>query len=185
MHLRNIQSKIYELRGVRVMLDFDLAELYQTATKRLKEAVRRHIKRFPSDFMFELTKEEFEEIKPQINLRTHIATSKRGGLRYMPFAFTEHGVTMLASILNSDKAIDMNIAIVRAFIGLKQLSIELKDFMQQLKILREELHYRIDMHDAQLNQIYEAIENMLDDQCNQKAKQLDWANRERIGFKKG
>ena len=184
MNLTIIQSRIYEVRCVRVMLDFDLAEIYQTETKRLKEAVRRHIKRFPSDFMFELTKEEFEATSYEKNLRTQNATSKRGGSRYMPFAFTEHGVTMLASVLNSDKAIEMNIAIVRAFIGLKQLSIEQKDFMQQLQILREELHQCIDIHDAQLNQIYEAIENMLDDQGDKKAKELEWKNRERIGFKK-
>ncbi len=92
------------------MLDFDLAALYEVETKRLKEAVRRNINRFPSDFMFELDKQEF------INLRSQIASSsltKHGGLRYLPFAFTEHGVTMLSSILNSEKAIEINISIVR------------------------------------------------------------------------
>lgn len=178
MNITIIQSRIYEIRGVKIMLDFDLAELYHTETKRLKEAVRRNKKRFPPDFMFELTKEEFED------LRTQFATSKRGGTRYMPFAFTEHGVSMLASVLNSDKAIDMNIAIVRAFIALKQLVIEHNDFMEQLKKLREELHQRIDVHDIQLNQIYEAIENMLDEQTEKKDKKDNWEDRERIGFKK-
>lgn len=184
MKLTIIQSRIYEVRGVKVMLDFDLAELYQTETKRLKEAVRRNSKRFPPDFMFELTKDEFEATSDEKNLRTQNAASKRGGVRYMPFAFTEHGVTMLASVLNSDKAIEMNIAIVRAFIGLKQLGIQQKDFMKQLQMLRKELHQRIDVHDAQLNQIYEAIENMLDEQSDKKVKELEWENRERIGFKK-
>ena len=91
MSIEVIQNKIYEVRGQRVMLDFDLAELYQTETKYLKRAVRQNIKKFPVDFMFELNKNEFE------TLRCNFSTSKRGGTRYMPFAFTEHGVTMLAS----------------------------------------------------------------------------------------
>ena len=117
MELSPIQNKIYEIRGQRVMFDFDLAELYGTETKRLKEAVRRNIKRFPSpDFMFELTKTEYD------NLRTQFATSnKRGGVRYMPFAFSEHGVSMLSSVLNSDIAIEINISIIRAFIAVRQL----------------------------------------------------------------
>lgn len=114
--LQLIQSKIYEVRGQKVMLDFDLAEMYGTETKRLKEAVRRNIKRFPSDFMFELTREEYS------SLRTQFATSKsRGGTRYMPFAFTEHGVAQLSSVLNSDVAIEINIQIIRAFIAIRQL----------------------------------------------------------------
>ena len=94
MSVEVIQNKIYEVRQQRVMLDFDLAELYQTETKYLKRAVRQNIKKFPPDFMFELNKTEFE------TLRCNFSTSKRGGTRYMPFAFTEHGVTMLASVLN-------------------------------------------------------------------------------------
>ena len=101
--LQIIQSKIYEIRGQRVMLDFDLAELYGTETKYLKRTVKNNMKRFPSDFMFELTKEEFN------NLRCNFITSKRGGIRYMPFAFTEHGVAQLSSVLNSDVAIEVNI----------------------------------------------------------------------------
>lgn len=177
MNITVIQQKIYEIRGVRVMLDFDLAVLYQTETKRLKEAVRRNIRRFPDDFMFELSKDEYE------SLRSQIATSKRGGTRYMPFAFTEHGVSMLASVLNSDKAIDMNIAIVRAFIALKQLVATQNDFMEQLQSLKKELHDRIDAHDIQLNQIYEAIENMLDEQVEKQSKTAHWEHRQRIGFK--
>ena len=155
------------------MLDFDLAELYGIETKRLKEAVRRNKKRFPADFMFELTKKEWT------NLRTQIATSSWGGSRYMPFAFTEHGVTMLASVLNSPRAIKMNIAIVRAFISLKQLAIEDKDFAEKLEELRKELHERIGEHDIQLASIYDAIENLLDE----KSEQKNWKDRDRIGFK--
>lgn len=156
------------------MLDFDLAELYGVETKRLKEAVRRNKKRFPPDFMFELTKKEW------INLRSQIASSSWGGLRYMPFAFTEHGVTMLASILNTDKAVKMSIAVVRAFISLKQVAILHKDLAVQLAELRNELHERIGEHDTQLAAIYDAIENLLDDKTEKKS----WEERERIGFKK-
>lgn len=177
MNITLIQNKIYEIRGQRVMLDLDLAELYQIENKRLKEAVRRNIKRFPADFMFQLTKAEYN------NLRSQFATSSWGGTRYMPFAFTEHGVAMLAAVLHSDKAIDMNIMIVCAFIALKQLAIEQKDLMQKLEEVRTELHQRIDVHDAQLGQIYEAIESMLDDQANKKEKEEAWKSRNRIGFK--
>lgn len=116
MELTIIHDKIYEIGGQRVMLDFDLAEMYETETKRLKEAVRRNPDRFPVDFMFELSNEEF------ISLRTQIATLENLGRgkhsKYLPFAFTEQGVAMLASVLNSAKAIQINIQIVRAFIVL-------------------------------------------------------------------
>ena len=97
-----IQSKIHEIRGLKVMLDFDLAEMYEVETKRLKEAVKRNAKRFPHDFMFILTQKEFQGLRPQF------ATSKRGGTRYMPYAFTEQGVAMLSSVLNSEKAVSVN-----------------------------------------------------------------------------
>ena len=112
--LELIQSKIYEIRGQKVMLDRDLAELYQVETRVLNQAVKRNIDRFPEDFMFRLTKEEC--------LRSQIVTSnQRGGTRYMPFAFTEQGVAMLSSILNSEVAIEINISIMRAFIAVRQL----------------------------------------------------------------
>jgi phage regulator Rha-like protein len=174
MKVKIIQQKIFDVRGKKIMLDFDLAELYGVETKRLKEAVRRNKKRFPPDFMFELTKKEW------INLRSQIASSSWGGLRYMPFAFTEHGVTMLASILNTDKAVKMSIAVVRAFITLKQVTILHKDLAAQLAELRNELHERIGEHDTQLAAIYDAIENLLDDKTEKKS----WEERERIGFKK-
>ena len=130
MELQVIQNKIYEIRGQKVMLDFDLAELYGSETKRLKEAVRRNLKRFPCDFMFELTKEEFE--------------SKRGGTRYMPFAFTEQGVAMLSSVLNSEAAIEINISIMRAFVTVRQYlssvnsaTKEIEELKQRMKMLEE------------------------------------------------
>ncbi len=110
----SIQNKIYIIRNQRVMLDFDLAELYVVETKRLKEAVRRNISRFPNDFMFELNDDEWKI------LRTQFATSSWGGIRYAPFAFTEQGVAMLASVLKSETAIQINIAIVRAFVAIRQ-----------------------------------------------------------------
>src|SRR5260221_5892639 len=121
--IKSIQNRIYEIRGERVMLDRDLAALYETETKALNLAVKRNIKRFPKDFMFQLTKEEFENLRFQFEtsksvnpLRLQNETSKgSGGTRYLPYAFTEQGVAMLSGILNSAKAISMNIAIMRTF----------------------------------------------------------------------
>ena len=115
--IAGIESKIYLIRGEKVMLDYDLAELYQVPTKRLKEQVKRNQSRFPSDFMFQLTENEGEFLKSQF------ATSKprRGGNRVLPVAFTEHGIAMLSSVLNSERAIEVNIAVIRSFIRLRQV----------------------------------------------------------------
>ncbi len=112
-----IQNKIYEIRGQRVMLDFDLAHLYQVETKVLKQAVRRNSQRFPADFMFEISVDEYNSLKT--SLRSQIVTSNKGGVRYMPFAFTEMGVAMLSSVLRSETAILANIAIMRAFVAMR------------------------------------------------------------------
>ena len=127
MDLQIIRNKIYELRGHKVILDFDLAEMYEVETKVLKQAVRRNIKRFPSDFMFELRKTELD------SLRSHFVTSKRGGLRYMPFAFTQHRVAMLSSVLNNTKAIEVNITIIRAFVLFRQHLTDFKSLQIQIK----------------------------------------------------
>ena len=182
--IQSIQNRIYEIRGERVMLDRDLATLYETETKRLKETVNRNIKRFPKDFMFQFTKEEWEGLRFQFEtlektdnpLRTQIATSNRGGTRYLPYAFTEQGVAMLSGILNSERAINMNIAIMRAFVEVRRVLLTQNDLKEQMKELKE----RIGGHDAQLNQIYDALENLLDE----KAAQRKWDERARIGFKK-
>jgi ORF6N domain len=183
--IRSIQNRIYELRGERVILDRDLAALYETETKALNLAVKRNSKRFPEDFMFQLTKDEFDALRFQIEtleksdkpLRLQNETSKgRGGTRYLPYAFTEQGVAMLSGILNSDKAITMNIAIMRAFVEVRRVLLQQNDLKQQLKEIRERLGER----DVQLNQIYDAMENLLDE----KAAQRKWEERERIGFKK-
>ena len=117
--LQTIQRKIYEIRGQRVMLDRDLAEMYQVTTGNLNKAVQRNIKRFPLDFMFQLTKEEFEELKA--NLIFQNGRSNWGGTRKFPYAFTEQGLAMLSGILNSDIAIQVNINIMRAFVAMRQL----------------------------------------------------------------
>ncbi len=170
MQLQVIQNKIYEVRDQKIMFDFDLAELYAVETRVLNQAVKRNIDRFPKDFMFQLTKKEWDD------LRSQFKTPAWGGSRTLPFVFTEHGVTMLASVLKSRKAIKMNIAIVRAFIALKKFAIDYKEFADQMHLLRQ----RIGEHDTQLNQIYDAIENILEEKTEKKT----WEDRERIGFKK-
>lgn len=127
MELQLIQNKIYEIRGQRVMLDFDLAEMYEVETRVLNQAVKRNIKRFPSVFMFQLTNKEFD------NLMSQIVISSWGGVRKLPYAFTEHGVTMLASVLRSERAIDINIQIVRAFILLRQYALGYAELNQKLE----------------------------------------------------
>jgi phage regulator Rha-like protein len=180
-----IKNRIYEIRGERIMLDKDLAILYETETKALNLAVKRNIKRFPEDFMFQLTKEEFENLRFQIetsnnqvkSLKLQNETSKgRGGTRYLPYAFTEQGVAMLSGILSSDRAINMNIAIMRAFVEIRRITLRQADLKEQL----QEIKQRLGEHDAQLNSIYDAMENLLDE----KATQKKWEDRERIGFKK-
>jgi hypothetical protein len=124
-------SKIYIIRGHKVMLDRDLAELYQVETKRLNEQVKRNLKRFPLDFMFQLTENE------DLGLRSQIATSKkgRGGQRYLPMVFTEHGVLMLSSVLSSEKAIEVNIQIMRIFTKIRQILIDNTDIQLALERL--------------------------------------------------
>lgn len=118
-NLQSIQSKIHEIRGQKVMLDRDLAALYQVTTGNLNKAVQRNIKRFPQDFMFQLTKEEFDELKTDLIFQNGI--SNWGGTRKPPYAFTEQGLAMLSGILNSDTAINVNISIMRAFVAIRQM----------------------------------------------------------------
>ena len=135
--VETITSKIHAVRSVKVMLESDLADLYEVETSQLKRAVRRNIDRFPSDFMFELTKEEFEDLRCQ----TGISKKGRGGARYMQMAFTEQGVAMLSSVLNSKRAIQVNIQIMRIFTKIRQLilgNVELKHDLDELKQQTEE-----------------------------------------------
>lgn len=149
------------------MLDFDLAELYEVETKNLNLAVKRNLKRFPSDFMFQLNNPEWK------SLRLQIETSKgRGGTRYLPYAFTEQGVAMLSGILNSEKAIDVNISIMRAFVFMRQYALTHKDLTEKLQELENK-------YDKQFKDVYEAI-NFLLQKDNQETEQKQ---RKRIGFK--
>jgi phage regulator Rha-like protein len=180
--IQSIQNRIYEVRGHRVMLDRDLAGLYETETKRITEAVKRNSRRFPADFMFRLTLMEWRTLRSQFATSNAETTSGiespsdlKGGTRYLPYAFTEHGVAMLSGVLNSDKAIQMNLAIIRSFIEMRNLTIANTDWKEQLRELKD----RIGEHDAQLNQIYDALENLLDE----KAAERKWDDRQRIGFR--
>jgi hypothetical protein len=172
MQLTIIQRRIYEIRGQKVMLDFDLAELYQVGTKTINQAVKRNKAKFPRDFIFRLTKKEWLAMRSQIVTASQI----KRNINITPFAFTEHGIGMLASVLSSKKAVKMNIAIVRAFIALRQFALSYKDLAEEIKLIR----LTVKSHREQINQIYDAIENML----QEKAQKKSWEERERIGFKK-
>ena len=151
-----IQNLIYEIRGLKVMLDSDLATLYQVQTKVLNQTVKRNLKRFPADFMFQLTKEEF------LNLKSQFVTSSWGGVRKMPFVFTEQGVAMLSGLLNSDIAIAVNIKIMRAFVQIRKLSIEHKDLQEQIYEIKQYfLQYAKD-NNKEIDKINEAINLLMD-----------------------
>jgi len=149
-----IERKIYLIRGHKVMLDSELARLYGIRTKNLNKAVRRNIERFPKDFMFQLTPDEFK------SLRFQIGTSKgrKGGRRYLPLVFTEQGVAMLSSVLQSRRAIQVNIAIMRVFVKLKQILSTHKDFVYKLN----ELERKIEKHDVEIQNIFEAIRQLME-----------------------
>jgi ORF6N domain len=131
LELQLIQNKIYELRGQKIMLDFDLAILYETETRILKQAVRRNMYRFPDDFMFELTKEEYNSLTSQIVILKNKGRGQH--IKYLPFAFTEQGVAMLSSVLNSKKAIRVNIIIIRAFVLFRQHLSDYNNLQIQIK----------------------------------------------------
>jgi len=144
-----IESKIFILRGKRIMLDQDLAKLYQVETKALKRAVKRNIYRFPLDFAFQLTSEELK------NLRRQFGTSSWGGQRYLPYAFTENGVAMLSSVLNSRRAVEVNIQIMRAFTRMREFL--LAQFSLKRKIAALEKKY-----DAQFKSVFDAIKALME-----------------------
>ncbi len=194
MQLQVIQNKIYEVRGQKVMLDFDLAELYYVETKVFNQAVKRNIESFPAEFMFQLTRTEWRLMRSQIvtsypqdidnqidgSSQNVMMTQRKRRKDLLPYAFTEHGVTMLASVLKSPVARKMNIAIIKAFIAMRKMVIQYAEVIKVIDDLKE----RIDGHDAQLNQIYDALENMLDRKIEEENKLKEWSERERIGFKK-
>jgi hypothetical protein len=166
-----IMSKIYLIRGQKVMLDRDLADLYEIETKQLKRAVRRNMDRFPDDFMFELSKGELAGWRHQFGT----SSSETMGLRVPPFAFTEYGVVMLASVLNSDKAIKVNLQIVRIFIRMREIMISNKEILFRL----ERMEHNIANHDTQIISILDYMGQLEE----VKQEELDQKNRKRIGFK--
>ena len=153
----SISSRIYFIRGQRVMIDRDLAELYGVETKRLKEQVRRNISRFPEDFMFVLTNQEVR------NMRSQIATSCWGGTRYIPMVFTEQGVAMLSSVLNSDRAIQVNIQIMRTFTRLREMLVGHKDLQKKIEDMEAK-------YDEQFRVVFEAIKQLISEDDQPKRK---------------
>lgn len=175
-----IERKIYLIRGNKVMIDVDLAELYDVPTKRFNQQVRRNLKRFPEDFMFRLTKDEAEALRSQFatskpspgSLRSQIATSKtgRGGRRYLPYAFTEQGVAMLSSVLNGERAIEVNIAIMRAFVKLRQLLESNEELNRKFAAVMR----RLATHDKYFTVVFEELKKLNEPRTR---------SRRQIGFK--
>ena len=147
--IERITQKILLIREEKVMLDMDLAELYNVETKQLKRAVRRNISRFPEDFMFELSQEEFD------NLRSHFGTSSWGGTRYPPMAFTEQGVAMLSSVLRSECAVKVNIAIMRAFVQLRKMISNYAELLRKVEAMEKK-------YDAQFKVVFDAIKQLME-----------------------
>ena len=160
-----IINKIYVIRGQKVMLDRDLAELYDVETRRLKEQVRRNINRFPEEFMFELTKEELEE------WRNEYASSNRDvmGIRIAPFVFTEYGILMLSSVLNSEKAVQMNIQILRTFVQLRKLANNYEEILAKIKRMESQ-------YNEQFGEIYEALQRLMSKPERSPRKQIGYKN---------
>jgi len=146
-----VMNKIYLIRGQKVMLDRDLAGVYDVETKVLNQAVKRHASRFPGDFMFQLTRKEFE------NLKSQFVTSSWGGVRKLPYAFTEQGVAMLSSVLKSETAIGVNIQIIRVFTKMRQLVMTHKDILLQL----EKIEKKLSGHDEEIQLIFQYLKQLL------------------------
>jgi hypothetical protein len=177
----NVQSAIYLIRGQRVMVDSDLAVIYQVTTKRLNQQFTRNRKRFPVDFAFRLTAGEFTNLRSQIatsssGLRLQFATSNgRGGRRYLPWVFTEHGAIMLASVLNSDVAVQASVRVVRAFVRLR----EMVAANAQLAGKLAELERRLDSHDEAIVNLFVTLKRLLEPPEPKKKREIGFHVRER------
>lgn len=158
-----IENCIYLLRGQRVMLDDDLAMLYGVETRILNQAIKRNSRRFPADFMFQLTAKEFESLRSQI-----VISNLRGGRRYLPYAFTEQGVAMLSSVLNSKRAIQVNIEIMRAFVHLRQMLTSNVDLARKLAALEKK-------YDAQFRVVFDAIRELMTPPAPKKKRPIGFA----------
>ena len=156
--LIEVKTLIYEIRGYKVMLDSDLADLYEVPTKRLNEAVKRNLARFPKHYMFQLTNKEYE------SLRSHFATSNktRGGRRYLPFVFTEQGVAMLSTVLNSEKAIQINIKIIDTFVQMREWALCNKELTKRVSDIENYLINYAKDNNKEIEKIYEAIDLLMD-----------------------
>ena len=163
-----IENKIYIVRGVKVMLDSDLAELYQIETFNLNKAVKRNLNRFPVDFMFKLTKKEAD------NLRFQNGISSYGGRRYLPYVFTEHGVAMLSSVLKSKKAIEINILIVRAFIKIREILSAQKDIIYEIENIKRNQKD----HGGQIIAIINAVNKLLEPSKDKKKRKIGFRTKE-------
>ncbi len=167
MELEIIKNSIHEIRGKKVMLDMDLAKLYEVETRVLKQAVRRNMERFPEDFMFELTEDEIH------NLTSHFVISRWGGQRYKPFAFTEQGIAMLSSVLKSKTAIQINISIMRAFVMIRQFALTYQELNEKLIALEKKHNQKFTDIDQVLNYLIQK-----DQQLTQQTA------RKQVGYKK-
>jgi ORF6N domain len=155
--VESLERLIYEVRGQKVMIDADLSGIYCVTTKRLNEAVKRNAERFPEDFAFQLTQQEF------MDLRSQIATSKgRGGRRYRPYAFTEHGAIMAANVLNSPQAVQMSVFVVRAFLKMRVALSNNRELARKLAALERELKERLDVHEAAIVTILQRVMDIID-----------------------
>ena len=158
-YLTNVRNLIYDIRGQKVMLDFELAELYEVETRYLNQAVKRNIERFPSDFMFRLTSEEWEDFKVTSQI---VISPLGGGRQYIPYAFTEQGVAMLSGVLRSQKAIEVNINIMRTFVNLRQWALDSKEFGQRLLDLEKYFIEHCKDSEKDIREIYEALDLLMD-----------------------
>ena len=158
-YLTNVRNLIYDIRGQKVMLDFELAELYEVETRYLNQAVKRNIERFPSDFMFRLTSEEWEDFKVTSQI---VISPLGGGRQYIPYAFTEQGVAMLSGVLRSKKAIEVNINIMRTFVNLRQWALDSKEFGQRLLDLEKYFIEHCKDNEKDIREIYEALDLLMD-----------------------
>ncbi len=157
----NIASIIYMIRGEKVMLDMDLAELYGVETKKMKQTVRRNINRFPTDFMFELTREEYNSLRSQFVTLENSDISNRGKFsKYLPFAFTEQGVAMLSGILKSDRAVAVNIAIMRTFVQMRKFMLSNLELSKRINDLERLMINRFEDNEADIRDIYEALRQL-------------------------
>lgn len=161
--LETIERRIYVIRGHKVMLDFDLAELYDVTTTRLNEQVKRNIERFPEDFAFQLTREEFDALMSQIA----ISNTGRGGRRKLSWAFTEHGILMLSSVLRSEQAVQVNIAIMRAFVRMREVMISHKDMARRIDDIERK-------YDTQFKAVFDAIRRLMEPPAPPKKRSIGY-----------